>query len=361
MIVPQADVHGGIAAVVNNYRSSVLEEDNRITYIESYCDGSKFRKLAKALGAYLRFIFALAGNRFDIIHVHSSFGPSFFRKMPFILLGSLAGIPVINHIHGSAFDEFYENASSAKKRLVRFVYGKCTAILVLTEEWKKKISAIAPEEKIEIVSNFSRAYPELVRKEHLALRHSNCQILFLGVITEGKGMHEMPAVIREVVRAVPAARFVIGGIGDQEAVLSGLDENEKAHVVFPGWVSGKDKEELLRNSTIFFLPSHMEAMPVSILEAMGYGLPVVSTNVGGIPFVVSDGVNGKLLAVRDTQGMAGALIRYLSDDKAAESAAKKSIEIVQDRFSFEKHVKNLERIWQQAAESKKRKQDTRSR
>ena len=104
MIVPNSTVKGGIAAVVNGYREHNFGERYRITYVESYCDGSKMRKLLKALGSYFCFLKVIITNRPDLIHIHSSFGPSFYRKMPFIYLGKMFRIPIINHIHGAEFE-----------------------------------------------------------------------------------------------------------------------------------------------------------------------------------------------------------------------------------------------------------------
>lgn len=100
MIVPNRMVKGGIAAVVNGYRGSQLEKDYEITYVESYKDGSKFDKLLKGICGYFHFAYVLMFHKPDVVHIHSSFGPSFYRKMPFIYMASWRKIPIVNHIHG---------------------------------------------------------------------------------------------------------------------------------------------------------------------------------------------------------------------------------------------------------------------
>ena len=55
----------------------------------------------------------------DLVHIHSSFGPSFYRKMPFIYMASWRKIPIVNHIHGADFDEFYVNAPEEKKGKIK--------------------------------------------------------------------------------------------------------------------------------------------------------------------------------------------------------------------------------------------------
>ena len=74
---------------------------------------------------------------------------------------------------------------------------------------------------------------------------------------------------------------------------------------------GKEKDRLLRESDIFFLPSYNEGMPMSILDAMGYGLPIVSTDVGGIPKIVHNGENGHVCEPGDVQTFSNALMNIL--------------------------------------------------
>ena len=80
---------------------------------------SKFKKFLKAICGYFIFLEVLLFNRPNIIHIHSSFGPSFYRKLPFIYLAFWFKIPIINHIHGADFDEFYISASKRKKEKIK--------------------------------------------------------------------------------------------------------------------------------------------------------------------------------------------------------------------------------------------------
>lgn len=345
MIVPQADVKGGIAAVVSGYYGSQLEKDYDITYVESYCDGSRWTKLRKALRAYRQFRKVLRDRRPELVHIHSSFGPSFYRKLPFIRMCWRRGIPVVNHIHGSAFDEFYAKAPAWKQRLVRKIYGECTAFIVLAPEWKKRIGTIVPEDRITVIPNYAAEHPEVQEKAIRDRRWARQQILFLGVITEGKGLREMPAVIKAVSARFPGARFVFCGVGEEDWLRAEVGPELAARLEFPGWVRGEEKDRYLRESTLFWLPSHMEAMPMSALDAMGYGLPVVSTLAGGIPAVVENGKDGVLTAVGDTAAMAEAICRFLSDRTLWERASDACLARVHDAFSLEQHIRSIETVY----------------
>ena len=350
MIVPQRDVQGGIASVTSGYYGSRLETDFDVIYVESYRDGSKWQKLLKALAAYRQFRKVLRTFKPDLIHIHSSFGPSFYRKMPFILMAERAGIPVVNHIHGSAMDEFYNNAGTRKQKLVRKIYGKCACIITLTPHWQKIIQNIAKDTKVVTVPNYSILHEETAQPAARDKRFAKKQILFLGKIDEAKGVYEIPAVMDRVCREFPEAVFYIAGSGDLEGVRERTPEDLRKNLVLPGWIVGEEKTQALWDSAVFFLPSHMEAMPVSALDAMGYGLPVVSTNVGGIPDVVSDGGNGTLTAVGDTEKMAEALLALLRDRALWEKMSDESLAIVRERFSLDAHIAQLEEIYEEAFE-----------
>ena len=206
MVVPNAAVKGGIASVVNGYRGSALEKRFKICYVESYCDGSRLRKLGKALAGYGAFIRQLLLQRPDVVHIHSSFGPSFYRKMPFIYLSCLFRVPVVNHIHGAEFDDFYTQASGSKRKLVGTVYRQCDRLLVLSEEWKKQMACIVPAERITVLENYC-----LIPEVPFDRGRDGRQVLFVGELGRRKGCYDMPAIWERVTAKVPSARLVMAG------------------------------------------------------------------------------------------------------------------------------------------------------
>lgn len=74
------------------------------------------------------------------------------------------------------------------------------------------------------------------------------------------------------------------------AIRRGFVAVYKDNVEFPGWIRNEQKKQYLREADIFLLPSYNEGMPMAILDAMGCGLPIVSTDVGGIPKIVRQGI-----------------------------------------------------------------------
>lgn len=344
MIVPNAAVQGGIASVVAGYKGSSLEKNHQICYVESYCNGSKWKKLFKALRGYGSFIKHILYDRPDLVHIHSSFGPSFYRKIPFIYFGRWAGIPIVNHIHGAEFDRFYTKASERKKRLVQKVYGKCSRLIVLSGEWKEVISQIVPAEKIDIVENYCILPDEpydIGRKPH--------QILFLGELGERKGCFDIPAMFYKVRETCPQAKLVMAGDGQMERVKDAFDEkNLLPYVEFPGWVRGIEKEKLLRESTVFLFPSYSEGMPMAVLEAMSYGMGIVTTQTGGIPKLICHNKSGYLEKAGEVDLMAEDVVTLLQDYEKCCSMGRQARALAEQKYSLKVHIDKLEQTYRKA-------------
>ena len=344
MVVPASNVMGGIAAVVNGYRNSKLEQDYQIIYVESYRNGGKFVKLLKALKSYLKFLIIMIFHKPDVAHIHSSFGPSFYRKMPFVLISRLFRVPIINHIHGADFDNFYINARPKRKKQIRKIYNYCAKLIALSDEWRQRLAQLVSIDKIVVLENYS------VLQEEEALHTCQNRILFMGAIEERKGCFDIPFIYQKVLNKVPNCSFVMAGDGDPgvvQKVKEAFGNNANKNVFFTGWIRGKEKKCCLLESDLFLLPSYNEGMPMAILEAMGYGLPIISTNVGGIPKLVNNGENGFLLKPGDIEGFAEKIIFYLNNQEARIAAGISSKNVIKANYTLEIHLQKLERIYEE--------------
>ena len=339
MIVPQSDVKGGIATVVNGYREYGLGKGYEVSFIESYRDGSKWQKLGKAIRGYFKFGVELLFRKPEVVHVHSSFGPSFYRKIPFILMTSWRGVKLVNHIHGAEFEDFYVNVSPKKKELIRKIYNKCDVLVVLSQEWKERIGTIVAEDKIRLIENYCH-----IPKLQEGIRKN--QILFLGELGERKGCFDIPEIYKKVVAKVGNIPLVMAGAGEVETIKNMLAERDVLeNVTFPGWIRGEVKEKILQESKFFLFPSYNEGMPMAVLEAMAYGMGIVTSNVGGIPKLIEDGVSGYICEPGDVDRISEKLIELIRKEeylkKCGFNARKKAIE----KYSYESHVEKLKKMY----------------
>lgn len=151
----------------------------------------------------------------------------------------------------------------------------------------------------------------------------------------------------------PGARILLAGDGEPERYAGIARELGIAdRCDFLGWVSGEDKEALFDRTAVYCLPSRAEGMPVALLEAMAHGLPVIATEVGGIPSVIEDGENGFLMAVGDDESMAALLDRLLSDGGLRTRMGLAARRTVEEKFAMAPHVKRLISIYEKAVSAK---------
>ncbi len=349
MIVQQRDVKGGIASVTNGYYGSSLEEKYDIRYVESYCDGSQFKKFIKVLKGLWEYRRILRDFKPELVHMHTSFGPSFYRLQPFLSMAKRRGVPVVDHCHGADFDTFYVNASEKKKRLVRKVFSKFDTVIVLSREWKEKFTPVVPKDRLVVVHNYCKPKTSEQLEGWLEDRFAKKQVVFLGEIGKRKGGFDFAVIILNTAKKLPGVRFVLCGDGAKEDVEKIKAEIEKKcsgiDVSFPGWVRDDAKDRVLVESSVFMLPSYHEGQPMSILDAMAYGLPIVSTEVGGIPQQVKNGVNGILTKSGDPLATAEAISSLLLDKDRYFATSRESLGIATEEYGFEAHAKKISEVY----------------
>ena len=100
-------------------------------------------------------------------------------------------------------------------------------------------------------------------------------------------------------------------------------------VSYEGWIAGQKKIECLNWEDVYILPSYNEGLPIAILEAMAYHHPVISTPVGGIPEILKDGYNGRMVQPGNTECIAKAIYGYIDDKDAIKSQGENSYKVVQ--------------------------------
>lgn len=103
-------------------------------------------------------------------------------------------------------------------------------------------------------------------------------------------------------------------------------------VSFEGWVSGDKKINLLNKVDAYILPSYHEGLPISILEAMSYSLPIISTNVGGIPEILKNGENGFIITPGDKDAIYRAILELMNNEKLRMDMGKASYSKVQEHM-----------------------------
>ena len=256
LVGPDRSVKGGITTVIDGILSSDLAKDHEFLHLSSHRDDlSKLGKLLYGIKSYRRFKSTVRIFKPDVVHIHSSFGASFFRKAVFMFLARRMGLKSINHIHGAEFDAFYTNASDRKKSLVATVYDLPQATIVLSKEWQERISAICKRSKVFCLNNFAKLPDAESMSEVAAYSGREPIVLFLGEVGKRKGAYDLPAIAKRVVASVPSVKFVVAGNGEIDEVRALAAENGvSSNLIFAGWIGPDEKKNYCWNPKSIFFP-----------------------------------------------------------------------------------------------------------
>lgn len=337
MLGPDRRVHGGISAVVNNFYDAGLDEKISLAYIGTMVDGSKLRKLLKAVGAFGMFLVKAPG--YQIIHVNMASDSSYHRKAVFIKTAKLLGKKIVIHQHGGDFESFYYKEQDERGRAkIDRVLSMGDAFLVLAPYWQNFFSHMVPRERITLLPN-TILLPKQGEKEY-----GQHRLLFLGRLCRNKGIEELLKALSSLRQEYPDIRLYLGGIWEDQE-LKQEAERRGDFVTWLGWVKGKEKEEYLQLCDIFVLPSYFEGQPVSVLEAMGAGCAVVASQVGGIPQMITEGETGVLVAPKDAGSLEEGLRRVLSNAELCRHMGEQARKKVEKEFSIESSMDKLLEIY----------------
>jgi len=350
---------GGIRSVVQGYSDGGLFERFPVTYVATHCDGSAWAKLRRALLGWSRAAYCLATLDAPLVHVHTASRASFWRKSVVCWMAQAAGRPYVLHLHGGGFTRFYhEECGPLRRRIVRSVLARAALVLAVSEEWRVSLERICPEARVEVLPNAVAVPPRDGRRARESVSacpatsvgsadaHSSRPILFLGQLHREKGVLDLVRAFAQVARRFPDAMLLCAGNGDAgavEAVARELGVAERVHC--PGWLDAERKPRALATAAIFVLPSYTEGLPMALLEAMAWGLPVIASPVGGIPQVVQHGHNGLLVAAGDVTRLAESLTLLLSDPARAERLGQAARATIEAQFALDAALARLSGIY----------------
>jgi glycosyltransferase involved in cell wall biosynthesis len=343
MFGPDLDVKGGISFVVLEYIKAGLSQKTKLTFIPTTKDCSKAQKVGFFLTALIKTIIWTSSNGKQIYHLHISQSGSFYRKFVLLIIAKLFKQKIVAHIHGSKFEEFI-NKNSFNRWLSYFMFNQADKVITLNEQWKNIVRKNVKKERVVKLYNPITSQEFCFKNKN----HSGINVLFLGRLSKRKGTYDLLYCIKTLLNFFTEknVKFFICGDGDIENVRSYTRKYRLNHVVsVPGWVTGKDKLSYLSKADIYVLPSYNEQMPMSILEAMGFGLPVISTFVGGIPEMVDSGENGILIAAGDKKALNEALKDLIEDSQKREKMGKKSLSIIKEKFNAKVVIEQLIKIY----------------
>ena len=298
----------------------VLVQVNR-PYVPSWIEHVRGIRALFRLVPYLFQLWRCAG-RVDLFHVMANSGWAWHLfAAPAVWVAHLRGTPAVVNYRGGGAEEFLaKQARWVKPTLAR------SASLVVPSGFLQAVFA-AHGVTAEIVPNII----DLTRFRPVRTKIPGPHVIVTRNLEE---IYDIPTAIQafaQIRARHETARLTIAGSGPCRASLEALC-NEKRIVEavrFTGQLDNERVADLYQDADLLLNPSRVDNMPISLLEAMASGVPVVSTNVGGIPYMAQHGVSALLVPPQDPEALAQEALRVIEDPALAERLRQAGLEAAQ--------------------------------
>ena len=334
VVATSEDTKGGISAVVSSYKKSYLWSKWNCVWIESNNSNLRFvPKLIYTVGAFFKYLTLLKSCR--LVHIHMALGRSAFRKRFYFYAAKILRKPIILHLHSPTLSD-----EEAKRNFEKYsdLFVGSNLVLTLSPLWRDMVLSYLPTAKVNVLMNAVKL-PDVISP----LESRNNRILYLGILNARKGYADLLHSFSKVSKKFPNWKLELGGNGELNEALElchklGIGEQ----VVLHGWVMGEKKEQLLRGSKIYCLPSYAEGFPVSVLEALGYGIPVITTPVGGMEAELSGSQCVEFVEPGDVDRLADLLCELMASPEKLTSMSLHARKLAVQKFSYDQMIASLD-------------------
>lgn len=260
--------------------------------------------------------------------IFSAHGGSFLEKIIMCVVGSLLGVKCCLYIASGYFMDGVRR--SKVPRLYKWILSIPQLLMCPSATWVRLYKEIGVgEERCVVVPNWIDVNSYAVCRKEQPVDDA-VAFIFIGMLVEQKGVYELIEAAGQIRIDLPRARWTVVGGGPEldplrrRASELGLSDQ----ILFTGWATPEMVVEFLKRTDVLVLPTHTDAFPNVILEAMAAGLPVIATAVGGIPGFIRNGENGILVPPRDSLMLASAMSSLARDYELRKALSTAGIHYV---------------------------------
>lgn len=318
LIGPLPPPSGGMANQCEQLRDLLHKEGVRVNFVQT---NAPYRpawvSLMPSVRAVFRFIpyllrvWATLGGS-HVAHLFANSGKAWYLFcLPVLVFAKLRGVPCIVNYRGGEADIFFRSAPAWVGRSLALASTIVAPSAYLAGVFRALGFTV-------------RIIPNIINLERFSPseRKPGGKNVHLIVTRNLEPIYDIPTALRTLAKVIerhPDARLTIAGSGQEEARLKELATNLGIAdaVDFAGRIPNQEIPSLYASADVVLNPSTVDNMPISILESFASGVPVVSTNAGGIPFIAKDGENALLVTVGDADAMAAAVLTVLDNKELA--------------------------------------------
>ncbi|CAM3055946.1 N-acetyl-alpha-D-glucosaminyl L-malate synthase BshA [Filibacter tadaridae] len=293
----------------------------------------------------------IESEQLDLLHVHYAVPHAISAALGKDMANSTIG--VITTLHGT--DVTILGRDPGLRNTVRYGINKSAITTAVSESLRlETMKLIDPETEIKTVYNFidEKRYRPVdpgSLKTEMGIKPHEKVIIHISNLRKVKRIPDIIMSFKEIIKSVDAKMLIVGE-GPEKLKMEALVKKEglQNNVIFTG--KRDDLPELLAMSDVMFHLSEKEAFGLVLLEALACGLPSVATNVGGIPEVIEDGVNGFLVSLGDVKTAAEKVIMLLTDDKLHKTFKENGFMTASGKFQSAGIVEQYEKLYYEVAD-----------
>ena len=317
-------------AIPEDVRS--FDKRNERSYFSFLSDGliSGFRLLLYVFYTFFDFFYSIKKNKPKIVHIFTNSYWGFWRSSIYLFITRALGIKVIFHLL-NAIDDFWAASGPASKRLIQLSLKQAQLLIVQSESIKSFVSSVS-DTPCNVIYN---GVDNDISKKSSDIKNGKINLIFIGSLTKNKGVFDIIDVASKMLGGKYIFTFI--GTGPRNEFLDYSNSLGVQKITdFRGPVSNSEKINLLKKAHILLLPSYAEGQPVAILEGMAAGLPIISTNVGSIPEIVTDEINGFIIEPGDTDHLCDCIIKLSSNQLLYNEISKNNINEIKNKYRIER-------------------------
>ncbi|TWR27594.1 glycosyltransferase family 4 protein [Mucilaginibacter pallidiroseus] len=311
---PSLDVKdnvSGISSVVN----TIISHSPNIDYIHFLIgkrdkEKASLGRIIPVVKSYISLIKSSKNNGYDILHLNLALnGKSLLRDYVVFKIALLFKKRILLHLHGGKYLT-KKPSNQILLQLIKSVLSKSDKVVVLSDHEKELINSIYNKSGVSVLPN---TVESSFLNSSIKYNINEVQFLFLGRLTESKGLELILKAFNEYVKSGNKATLNICGTGPLEGLVIDSAKNNP-NIKFHGIVSGIQKIMHLESNHVFLLPSlHGEGLPVALLESMAMGLVPIVTNDGSMGLAVESFKTGIIIPKNDIQAITDHM-KYLTNN-----------------------------------------------
>ena len=326
-----------------------LNREGKRSYTSLYENGIwvAIKKISFVLFSFPLLAFTILHKRPHIVQVFTPSYWGYWRSWIYILISKILRRKTIFHLL-NAIDIFYRDSGAFQKYWLRRSLNIADEYLVQSPKLRKWVQQYSSRSVKSLWNGlfFNHIPSKTVHPPKFMASFDRPVGITIGGLGKNKGAAEIINAVARIKSEQIDLGWVFVGGGDVEhfralADSRGLSEN----ISFTGFISESEKWQYLHHANFFCLPSIAEGQPISILEAMAVGLPILATSVGSIPEVVGDGVEGFIIPPLDTSMLINKIKTLIQEPENSRRMGEKARQTARERHDIKILFKNMRSVY----------------